>query len=96
MLIHREDRDGGIRLYFVTAGSLFRTADGNRLPPETSIAVGSGVDRLVVDDSNRTRRSTPAARADRSSMSTVMWSASTWPSSTITAAAVSGLVRRAD
>ena len=47
-LIHREDRDDGIRLYFVTAGPLFRTADGERLAPETSIIVGFGTEPLVV------------------------------------------------
>jgi hypothetical protein len=48
-LIHREDRNGGIRLYFVTAGNLFRTAEGERLAQETSIIVGFGMDTLAVD-----------------------------------------------
>lgn len=47
-LIHREDRDDGVRLYFVTAGQLFRTADGERLAQETSIIVGVGIETLIV------------------------------------------------
>jgi len=47
-LIHREDRDDGVRLSFVTAGHLFRTPDGERLAQETSIIVGFGKETLVV------------------------------------------------
>jgi hypothetical protein len=48
-LIHREDRNGEIRLYFVTAGHLFRSGDGERLAQETSITVGFAPDTLAVD-----------------------------------------------
>jgi hypothetical protein len=58
-LIHREDRPGGIRLYFVTAGRLFRTADGEPLAQETSIAVGSGVGMLMVDATDVVLSATP-------------------------------------
>jgi len=58
-LIHREDRAGGIRLYFVTAGGLFRTADGLRLAAETAITVGSGVDMVRVDWNDVVLSATP-------------------------------------
>jgi hypothetical protein len=51
-LIHREDGEGEIRLYFVTAGHLFRTADGERLAKETSIGVGFAPDTLAVDSAD--------------------------------------------
>jgi hypothetical protein len=58
-LIHREHRDGGIRLYFVTAGGLFRTADGGRLAPETAIAVGFGAETFLVDSTDVLLSATP-------------------------------------
>lgn len=58
-LIHREDRAGGIRLYFVTAGSLFRTADGVRLAAESAITIGSGVDMFAVDRNEVVLSATP-------------------------------------
>jgi hypothetical protein len=58
-LIHREDRDRGIRLYFVTAGGLFRTTDGERLAPETSIAVSAGLETLLVDAADVVLSATP-------------------------------------
>jgi hypothetical protein len=46
-LIHRQDGSGGTALYFVTAGHLFRTADGDRLPAADSIRVLLASGRIV-------------------------------------------------
>jgi hypothetical protein len=47
-LIHRDDRPEGIVLYFVTAGRVFKTADGERLPQADSIVVGRNTDALAI------------------------------------------------
>jgi len=41
-LIHRDDQPERVVLYFITAGSLFRTAEGERLPIAASVVVGRG------------------------------------------------------
>ena len=80
-LIHREDRDDGIRLYFVTAGHLFRTADGERLAQETSIIVGVGDGhthrrprgRRAAGRSGRGRGAPPGQRGTNGSRARADW-----------------------
>lgn len=47
-LIHRFDQADGAVLYFATAGRLFRSAEGARLPMPASIVVGYGSESLTI------------------------------------------------
>jgi len=58
-LIRRNDGDAVVRLYLVTAGSLFRTADNVRLPAETAITVGSGAEMLTLNQNDVVLSATP-------------------------------------